>query len=422
MKEIAQEPSYRESREIMQHVGDKYTNFSLLPCFAVSLIGGSITLAIAYLLDGYVPFFHDLILERGVIQYITVYSFWLTMGMLLFKWRNLGKERGAFSLDFIRAFTRGRDVAGTKTILAEHEAIQENLDVTDKDLILVNRINKAIKHLRINNNPSDVANVLRTVGETDAAIVDSSYVLIKFMIWAIPVLGFIGTILGMTDAIGSFDAVLKGISEVGFAGMKQSLGQVTSGLAVAFETTFLALVLSTILNLIANALQKREEDLLSDVEVFTTENIINKYSSLRDRISGSLTDPALEPSQTKAGNLNEAMLRELKNMNKQNQVNADNFMSQLGAVVEALNGNRPVATSSEKEPSTDSEGATTELKEVKALLGEQNELLRALAQSASSGHDTSDALQQLPAALEELTETSRKLGDLFSKIYNRTFA
>jgi len=230
-----------DGRDILTTVGQKYTNVPLLPSLIVSLAGGSASIAITYLVKGYLPHFYALIMERGPIQFITIYAFWFAVGMLIFKYRSLQGERRAFSLDFIKSFTSGRDVIGNKTFIGIHAEIEEHLDPMHKDLILVSRINKAIKQLRINNNPADVANVLKTVAETDAAIIDSSYILIKYMIWVIPVLGFIGTIVGMTQAIGSFDSVLKGLSEIGFAGVKQSLGSVTSGLAVAFETPFLAL-------------------------------------------------------------------------------------------------------------------------------------------------------------------------------------
>jgi hypothetical protein len=197
-------------------VGEKYTNVQLIPGLLVALAGGTVTYGLAFLLKGVVPYFYALLMERGPIQYFTIYAFWFTTGLLIFKYKSLQKQRAAFGFDFIKSFTVGREAMGTKTFVGEMQAIEENMNPEQKDLILVNRINKAIKQIRINKNPADVANVLSTVAETDNAVMDSSYVLIKYMIWALPVLGFIGTVMGMTNAIGSFDAVLKSISEVGF--------------------------------------------------------------------------------------------------------------------------------------------------------------------------------------------------------------
>ena len=43
--------------------------------------------------------------------------------------------------------------------------------------------------------------MLKSQSEIDATMVDSSYVLIKVFIWAIPILGFIGTVLGISEAV-----------------------------------------------------------------------------------------------------------------------------------------------------------------------------------------------------------------------------
>lgn len=414
--------SQQQSIEILKATGQKYTNVPLILCLLVSLVGGSLTVGAAYMLKTAVPYLFGLILERGWTQYVTVYFFWFAVGMLFFKWRNLQKERGAFGLDFIKTFTTGREVVGTKTFYGEQQVIEENLDAAQKDLLLVQRINKAIKQLRINNSPADVANVLQTVAENDAAIINSSYVLIKFMIWAIPVMGFVGTVVGMTDAIGSFDSVLKSIDQVGFAGVKKSLGNVTAGLAVAFDTTFLALVLSAILNLITNFLQKDEEDLLSAVDEFTTDNIINKYSTVRDSVRqmGAQGQPVDSDEGVRA--MGESMLKEMKNLQRQNQAHADNMQAQLGGIIEAVNQLEQSMKAGQAAPPPAPVDLGPGLQEIQNQMQEQTQLLRQLAQGFRGHEITGEVLEKLPAAMEQLGETSRKLGDLFSKIYNRTFA
>lgn len=407
--------------DVITTVGQKYTNVPLLPSILVGLAGGSASIALAYLLKGIVPYVYSLILERGPMQFLTVYAFWFTMGMLVFKYRSLQKERNAFGLDFIKSFTVGREMVGTETFIGEQQMIAENLDPRHKDLILVNRINKAIKQVRINKNPADVANVLTTVAETDAAVMDSSYILIKYMIWALPVLGFIGTIMGMTQAIGSFDTVLKGINEVGFAGVKQSLGLVTSGLSVAFETTFLALVLSAIVNLFANALQKREEDLLSDVEEFTTDNIINKYTMLRDQVSSPQIEEIIPEPDKKPEIDSEGIMRELKNMNKQQQVNADELMAQVGRMIEAIE-DMPQESGDEGAQATSGSDLKPVLQEISEILKGQAEFIKEINSISAYMQKNVEVMDKLPAAVEEMGQTSKKLGKLFAQIYNRSFS
>ena len=411
-----------DGSDVLTTVGQKYTNVPLLPSLLVALAGGSASIALAYLLKGIVPYFYSLILERGPMQFLTVYAFWFTTGMLVFKYRSLQKERNAFGLDFIKSFTVGREMVGTKTFVGEQQMIAENLDPRHKDLILVSRINKAIKQIRINKNPADVAHVLTTVAETDAAVMDSSYILIKYMIWALPVLGFIGTIMGMTQAIGSFDTVLKGISEVGFAGVKQSLGLVTSGLSVAFETTFLALVLSAIVNLFANALQKREEDNLSDVEEFTTDNIINKYTVLRDQITSSHQMVVTPEPEKEPGVDPEGMVRELKNMNKQQQINADELMAQVGRVIEAVEALPQPAGGGAAQPEGGGQDLKQVLQEMSEIIKGQAEFIKEMSSITAFVKKNMEVMEKMPATMDEMSKTSKKLGELFAQIYNRSFS
>ena len=260
------------------------------------------------------------------------------------------------------------------------------------------------------------------MAETDAAVMDSSYILIKYMIWALPVLGFIGTIMGMTQAIGSFDTVLKGISEVGFAGVKQSLGLVTSGLSVAFETTFLALVLSAIVNLFANALQKREEDNLSDVEEFTTDNIINKYTVLRDQITSSHQMVVTPEPEKEPGVDPEGMVRELKNMNKQQQINADELMAQVGRVIEAVEALPQPAGGGAAQPEGGGQDLKQVLQEMSEIIKGQAEFIKEMSSITAFVKKNMEVMEKLPATMDEMSKTSKKLGELFAQIYNRSFS
>jgi biopolymer transport protein ExbB/TolQ len=399
----------------MAEAANKYTNVPLLPSAITAVAGGSLTLGVVFLLKTTLPYLYGLIYERGSIQFLTIYAFWFALGMLYFKFRMLQKERSAFELPYVKSFTAGRDVVGSKTILAQHLLLEENLDVQQKDLLLINRINKGIKQLKISNTPAEVASVLSTVAATDSAIIDSSYVLIKFMIWIIPILGFLGTVIGMSQAIGSFNFVLQGIKEVGFQGMQQGLGQVTAGLAVAFDTTFLALVLSAAINFGANVIQKREEDLLSDVEDFTTENIVNKLTKINPQPVVEMT-PRPSQVQEKPDASVEVLSREFKNLAKQNQVNANAMQEQLGRLIEAvtkLNQSGEVTAANGELPAA--------LREFSQSVKESIESFKALGELREVMKRNLEAIESLKTPIEEMTQVNKKLGELYGKIYRTGF-
>ena len=62
--------------------------------------------------------------------------------------------------------------------------------------------------------------------------------------FSIPLTGFIGTVIGMSQAVGSFDVVLSNADNVD--GLEDGLVQVTGGLGTAFDTTFLACIFGDI--------------------------------------------------------------------------------------------------------------------------------------------------------------------------------
>jgi len=105
---------------------------------------------------------------------------------------------------------------------------------------------------RLNRDPDSLSHELSQWDEENAQLRDSDYTLIRYVIWAIPILGFLGTVIGITQAIGSVQP-----EEI-----THSISGVTAGLAVAFDTTAVALVYSLALMLLLFLCQRRDELLL----------------------------------------------------------------------------------------------------------------------------------------------------------------
>jgi biopolymer transport protein ExbB/TolQ len=121
--------------------------------------------------------------------------------------------------------------------------------------------------------PPAVAGVQRSLlaqSEIDARRLDTAYTAIRVLIWGIPIVGFIGTVLGIGDAIAEFSHFVQGTDPANLAGtqVRAALGGVTGGLAVAFNTTLLALALVLPIMLWGSLLQKWEEDLLLSLDEF----------------------------------------------------------------------------------------------------------------------------------------------------------
>ena len=85
---------------------------------------------------------------------------------------------------------------------------------------------------------------------------DIGFIPVSTLIWAVPVLGFIGTVLGLAKAVSKFGLLASSGSSIDFSAV---LPQVTGGLATAFETTLIALVLALILQIAASFRRQDEE-------------------------------------------------------------------------------------------------------------------------------------------------------------------
>jgi biopolymer transport protein ExbB/TolQ len=143
-----------------------------------------------------------------------------------------------------------------------------------RHFILLNRIDRALANLRNIGGLSDVSTLLKGQAENDENQVSSSYTLIGGMVWAIPVLGFIGTVQGLSAAISTFAQTLASSEDLN--AIKANLQGVTGGLATAFETTLVALVMALLLQLYLTSLQKRETDFLDECNDYCHQHVISK--------------------------------------------------------------------------------------------------------------------------------------------------
>lgn len=199
-----------------------------------------------------------------------LFFFWAITSLFI-KSRKIDFQKRALSLaavpqqpDFVLNETTARTVLERLHSLVDHP----------RHFILLNRIERALSNLHNIGGLADVSTILTTQAENDENQVASSYTLLNGLVWAIPVLGFIGTVQGLSQAIGRFGQTLQNTTEVAL--MKQSLQGVTGGLATAFETTLVALVAALIIQLYINYLQQRETDFLDACNDYCHSHVIAK--------------------------------------------------------------------------------------------------------------------------------------------------
>jgi len=213
--------------------------------------------------------------DRGPTQYAAVLLSAWSLVILWIKSRKLKVQRRALSYDVVPA---SHDfVLSSATV----EQVMDRIHVTvddPKKFLLYSRIVTALSNLRNLGRVSDVDDILRSQGEQDESSLETSYALVQGFVWAIPVLGFIGTVLGLSDAIAAFTGVLSASKEL--SEITMALRGVTSGLATAFETTLVALVAALFIQLLLTSIKKSEEEFLDDCAEYCLKNIVGRLRIL----------------------------------------------------------------------------------------------------------------------------------------------
>jgi biopolymer transport protein ExbB/TolQ len=210
-------------------------------------------------------------LERGPCPYPIMLLFFWAIALLMLKWRKSVLQMRTLGLPFM---PQEPDFELTPaTARSVRERMCSMVD-NPHHFILLNRVDLALANLHNIGHAADVATILKIQAENDEAQVASSYGLIQGFMWAIPVLGFIGTVLGLSEAIGAFGGTIKAGGDMN--AIRTSLESVTGGLATAFETTLVALVCALLLQLLVSFLQARESDFLDSCNDICHKHLAGK--------------------------------------------------------------------------------------------------------------------------------------------------
>jgi biopolymer transport protein ExbB/TolQ len=209
--------------------------------------------------------------DRGFTPYAIVFLFFWGIATLFVKWRKLKFQEKALDLAVV---PQEPDFSLNTKTAQEVLVRTETLVDSARNFILLNRIEVALSNLRNIGQISDVTSILGNQSKIDEQQVASSYSLIRGFIWATPVLGFIGTVLGLGDAIGGFGDTIAGTQEV--EAIKESLGGVTAGLSTAFDTTLVGLLATISLHFLTNFLKFGESLFLDQCNDYCQVHVLAK--------------------------------------------------------------------------------------------------------------------------------------------------
>jgi biopolymer transport protein ExbB/TolQ len=142
------------------------------------------------------------------------------------------------------------------------------LPATLQDYLLPRALITAIERFAATRNVQNVSTAARDICESEGERMESELSIIRYIAWAIPSVGFIGTVRGIGDALGHAHRAVEG-----------DITGVTSSLGVAFNSTFIALVISIVLMFFIHQLQLMQERLVLDSERYIDHWFIRRLRS-----------------------------------------------------------------------------------------------------------------------------------------------
>jgi hypothetical protein len=221
--------------------------------------------------------FGALFWERGPVPFPTTFLMFWAMSILILKWLRLKQQKETMLLDVLPT-----EISDQITVDSIDDFITHINDLPGEssDSFLINRVVRGLEHFRVRKSAAETVTMMESQSAIDANNVAGSYTILKVFIWSLPILGFIGTVMGVSTAVASLANSLSGGGSM--EAMKSALQDVFGGLGTAFDTTLLALIMSMLVKIPASALQKNEEDLITSVDEYCNENLLRRLNDGRD--------------------------------------------------------------------------------------------------------------------------------------------
>jgi biopolymer transport protein ExbB/TolQ len=178
------------------------------------------------------------------------------LAILIYKSRGLLRERALLQQELL-------PVREGVRILPEDSRVLQGLPPAIAGMLLPRVLLAALERFGATRNVQDVSSMVNTLCESESGRLDTELGMIRYIAWAIPSIGFIGTVRGIGMALNEAHRAVEG----------DILG-VTENLGVAFNSTLVALLLSIVLMFFVHQLQLIQERLVLDSQTYVDHNLI----------------------------------------------------------------------------------------------------------------------------------------------------
>lgn len=188
------------------------------------------------------------------------------LALMVYKWRMVTQERGLFASPLL-AIPEGVRILPEDA--RDYARQLQGLPERQKDMLLPRALMHGLRRFAATRDLQDVASSTQRLVESEADRLDSELSMIRFIVWAIPAIGFVGTVRGIGAALQEAQRAAAG-----------DVTGVTQGLGITFNATLVALTLTIIVMFFLHQIQLTQDRLVLDTKSKVDNSLIRH---LRER-------------------------------------------------------------------------------------------------------------------------------------------
>jgi biopolymer transport protein ExbB/TolQ len=185
--------------------------------------------------------------------------------ILLSRYLEVRRQRRAFDLPLLPT------AEGSRILHEDGRRLQRGLDTIVANrgpFILANLIRVTLGKFASSRSSLGLGETVKTQAEVDQGRLVATMSTVHYLAWAIPALGFLGTVRGLAGSLTMTGHVDQDTQTF--------IDQATRHLTVAFDCTLVALALSLVVMFLVHSVQRDEEALIIDCQQYCLENLVNR--------------------------------------------------------------------------------------------------------------------------------------------------
>jgi len=227
----------------------------------------------ARLAEGYVGSRALAIIVKDPEQFGEIVCWIWAILLLAIKLRRLALENRMMGLDYL-GLGKGEQVARENALarLGDVEgALGEKPEWRER--VLPNVILAALHRFHITGSVPDAAQSVKERADVTASEFEADLSLVRFIAWAIPAIGFIGTVRGIGKALSQAGMAIQG-----------DITGVVDALGLAFNSTLVALVISIPLMFLLYLVQGWQDKLFVDLQGYCDAHVIARLKAAHEGV------------------------------------------------------------------------------------------------------------------------------------------